>query len=316
MKTVIGVTKTMRNLVVLACICSLCMSVSLQAEEVVSFAKHADGVDVLVGNRLVAEYVHTEEPLGRPFISNVKTLDGIQVTRNYPVTKKDQQDHPHHQGIFHTFSQVNGIDYWHMKGITKHRQMTHAPNAKGNPLGFIAESVYLATDQKTPLLKEVIAYQFVVSELGLLIVVDATITAEANNVVLGSKEEGGLAVRMSSDLRVETGATMLDDQGRNGGRDIWGKQARWVDNSGKKQGQWVGVTLMTHPDNEKLYHWHARDYGLLTANPLGPLNTAPSQTLQLGDSKRFRYGVMIHSHDSPKSYQPDAAQKAYEKIAK
>ena len=137
----------MRNLVVLACMCSLCMSGSLQAEEVVSFAKHADGVDVLVGNRLVAEYVHTEEPLGRPFISNVKTLDGIQVTRNYPVTKKDQQDHPHHQGIFHTFSQVNGIDYWHMKGITKHRQMTHAPNEKGKPLGFIAESVYLATDQ-------------------------------------------------------------------------------------------------------------------------------------------------------------------------
>ena len=306
----------MRNLVVLACICSLCMSVSLQAEEVVSFAKHADGVDVLVGNRLVAEYVHTEEPLGRPFISNVKTLDGIQVTRNYPVTKKDQQDHPHHQGIFHTFSQVNGIDYWHMKGITKHRQMTHAPNEKGKPLGFIAESVYLATDQKTPLLKEVIAYQFVVSELGLLIVVDATITAEANNVVLGSKEEGGLAVRMSSDLRVETGATMVDNQGRSGGRDIWGKQARWVDNSGKKQGKWVGVTLMTHPDNAKLYHWHARDYGLLTANPLGPLNTAPSQTLKLGDSKRFRYGVMIHSHDSPRSYQPAAAQKAYEKIAK
>ncbi len=304
----------MRQIVIRACVLSLCISVSLQAEEVVSFAKQSDGVDVLVGDRLIAEYVHTEEPLGRPFISNIKTLDGIQVTRNYPVTKKDQQDHPHHQGIFHTFSQVNGIDYWHMKGITKHRQLTHEPKGKGKPRGFVAESVYLATDQKTPLLKEVITYQFVVSDLGLLIVVDATITAESNNVVLGSKEEGGLAVRMSSDLRVETGATMVDDQGRNGGSNIWGKQARWVDNSGMKQGKWVGVTLMTHPDNEKLYHWHARDYGLLTANPLGPLNTAPSQTLQKGDSKRFRYGVMIHSHDSQKSYQPAAAQEAYNQL--
>ena len=108
---------------------------------------------------------------------------------------------------------------------------------------------------------------------------------------------------------------MADDQRRQGGSAIWGKAARWVDNSGVKNGRWVGVTLLTHPKNGRLYHWHARDYGLITANPLGPLNTAPDRVLQSGDSLRFLYGVMIHSHDRQQDYRPADAQAVYELLS-
>ncbi|MEC9095295.1 MAG: DUF6807 family protein [Planctomycetota bacterium] len=282
------------------------------AEEAISFESGEDGVDVYFGARKLAEFVHTTSPAGRPFLSNLQTLDGIQVTRNYPVKDGDQSDHPHHQGLFHTFSQVNGIDYWHMRGITKHLRFLREPQV-GTKTGFVVSNAYLAKDLKTSLLSETISYEFVVTELGLLILLDAVIKAEQEGVILGSKEEGGLAVRMSSDLCVETGATMLDDQGRRGGAAIWGKTARWVDNSGVKNGRWVGVTLMTHPGNGRLYHWHARDYGLLTANPLGPLNTAPDRILKAGDSMRFRYAVMVHSSQTREQYSPVAAQAVYQR---
>lgn len=287
----------------------------LQGAEQLSVKQHDNGLDIYAGTVRVAGYVHTEEPLGRPFLCNVRTLDGIQVTRNYPVQQGDQDDHPHHQGIFHTFSQVNGVDYWHMRGVTKQRRFIGDPTVtpSGNAAGFVAENVYLGVEKKTPQLKEVIDYRFLITDLGLLLVVDAVITAEAPEVKLGSKEEGGLAVRMSSDLRVESGASMMDDQGRSGGAAIWGKATRWVDNSGEKKGRWVGITLMTHPANGRLYHWHARDYGLLATNPLGPLNTGPTQVLKQGDSMRFRYGVMVHSSRKRTQYNPAAAQKVYER---
>ena len=300
---------------VLAVMCVVSsVSVDLKAEEAVSFKAVQNGVKILVGKQQVAEFVHTEKPAGRPFISNVKTLDGIQVTRNYPVKAGDQSDHPHHQGIFHTFSQVNGIDYWHMRGITKHVRFVREPQV-GTKTGFVTENSYLDREQKETLLTEVISYEFKVTEMGLLIIVDSVIKATQDGVVLGSKEEGGLAVRMASDLRVDTGAVMADDQGRQGGSAIWGKAARWVDNSGLKNGRWVGVTLLTHPKNGRLYHWHARDYGLITANPLGPLNTAPDRVLQSGDSLRFRYGVMIHSHARHQDYRPAGAQAVYELLS-
>ena len=93
----------------------------LRAEETIKkieLKKTTAGLDTYVTEKkVIAEFSHTQTPQGRPFICNIHTLDGIKVTRNYPITDKDQDDHPHHQGLFHTFSQLNGIDFWHMKGM-------------------------------------------------------------------------------------------------------------------------------------------------------------------------------------------------------
>ena len=186
----------MRILLVL--LVSLVNTSFLFGVEPVSFEKRLDGVDIFVGDLHVAEYVHsdaansastpTRTGVGRPFISNVQTLDGIQVTRNYPVKQGDQNDHPHHQGIFHTFSQVNGTDYWHMRGKTKHVRFVRDPQV-GTKTGFVVENAYLAANEKTVVLKELISYEFVVTKRGLLIAVDAVIESKQDEVILGSKEE-------------------------------------------------------------------------------------------------------------------------------
>ena len=107
------------------------------------------------------------------------------------------------------------------------------------------------------------SYGFHITSEGLLITINAIIEAEAEKVIIGSKEEGGIAIRVASDLRVQKGGKMIDNKGRKGGKAIWGKAARWVDNSGKKKGRWVGATLFASHSDLGVFHWHSRDYGLI-----------------------------------------------------
>jgi hypothetical protein len=54
------------------------------------------------------------------------------------------------------------------------------------------------------------------------------------------------------------------------GAAIWGKPARWVDYFAPIDGKTAGIACFDHPSN--LRHpttWHARDYGLIAANPFG-----------------------------------------------
>lgn len=290
----------------------------LRAEEnikKIELKKTTAGLDICYGEKVIAEFSHTQTPQGRPFICNIHTLDGIKVTRNYPITDKDQDDHPHHQGLFHTFSQLNGIDFWHMKGMAKHRLYT-VPPKDGNPASFSAESVYLDRDGETPLLKETMSYGFHITSEGLLITINAIIEAEAEKVIIGSKEEGGIAIRVASDLRVQKGGKMIDNKGRKGGKAIWGKAARWVDNSGKKKGRWVGATLFASHSDLGVFHWHSRDYGLIAANPFGPLNKAPDRILKKGEKLSFNYGLMVHSHEQASEYSPKKAEGIYLKNLK
>ena len=281
----------------------------------IELKKTTAGLDICYGEKVIAEFSHTQTPQGRPFICNIHTLDGIKVTRNYPITDKDQNDHPHHQGLFHTFSQLNGIDFWHMKGIAKHRLFT-VPPKDGNPASFSAESVYLDRDGETPLLKETMSYGFHITSEGLLITINAIIESEAEKVIIGSKEEGGIAIRVASDLRVQKGGKMIDNKGRKGGKAIWGKAARWVDNSGKKKGRWVGATLFASHSDLGVFHWHSRDYGLIAANPFGPLNKAPDRILKKGEKLSFNYGLMVHSHEQASEYSPKKAEGIYLKNLK
>ncbi len=87
---------------------------------------------------------------------------------------------------------------------------------------------------------------------------------------------------------------MIDNNGRVNGDAIWSKQANWVSYQGVMAGRFVSVMLMAHPDNATGCWWHARDYGLLTANPFGPLNAADGgRTLTVGQPLRLRFAIQV-----------------------
>jgi len=64
--------------------------------------------------------------------------------------------------------------------------------------------------------------------------------------------------------------TILNSRGDKNA-DAWGKRAEWTDYSGPDpSGKTVGIALFDHPSNLRFpTHWHARTYGLMTANRFG-----------------------------------------------
>ena len=50
-----------------------------------SFHKSDDRIVILNGQQSVSEYIFADPHVPRPYLINVKTLDGIQITRNHPV---------------------------------------------------------------------------------------------------------------------------------------------------------------------------------------------------------------------------------------
>ena len=94
---------------------------------------------------------------------------------------------------------------------------------------------------------------------------------------------------------------MVNSQGAEGEKAIWGKPAEWVDYSGMFGDKRVDVAIFDSPTSFR--HpttWHAREYGLFSANPFGareftgdPMKDG-SWTVPAGKSLRFRYRVMIH----------------------
>ena len=145
---------------------------------------------------------------------------------------------------------------------------------------------------------------------------DFEITLHASNgdVHLGDTKEGTLAIRIAETMRLvkstPKGQKPIPGDGHifnsDGVRDgeAWGKHAAWVDYYGPVNGRTVGIAVFDHPSN--LRHpttWHARDYGLLAANPFGahdfegkPKGTG-DYTIPAGKSLTLRYRILLHEGD-------------------
>jgi hypothetical protein len=86
------------------------------------------------------------------------------------------------------------------------------------------------------------------------------------------------------------------------GDEVWSTRAAWCELTGKtSDGEPETIAIIDHPSNPNYpTYWHARDYGLFAANPLGahmfdakaaPLNFS----LDTGKSATFRYLILILS---------------------
>jgi hypothetical protein len=97
---------------------------------------------------------------------------------------------------------------------------------------------------------------------------------------------------------------LINAQGQTAGG-AWGKKSEWVDCSGEVDGTRLGFAIFDHPKN--LRHpttWHARTYGLLTANPFGlsyffgkKSGKNGDYTLEANESVTFRYRIYFHPGD-------------------
>lgn len=296
----------------------------------VVFGQGDGRVAVVIDGMPVAVYCYHDERITRPFFAHVRAPNGVQTTRRHPpIAGHDIADHDtFHPGIWMSFGDINGSDYWRIKARVRHVKFVEPPQNGSGQGGFAVQNHYL--DQNDPskvVCEENARYVFAARPAGYLLMWDTAFSSD-HEFALGDQEEMGLGFRMATPLRVGASGddgvaagsgAIRNSQGRKNEKEVWGETAEWCDYSGVIGEQAVGMTLFCHPGNFRPSWFHARDYGLLEANPFGRQafgkGEKSSVVVKPGEKLRLRYGVLIHS--GPQASPPDlaAAYRDYVSLA-
>lgn len=282
----------------------------------VAFEQREGRVDVAIDGRPVTSFHHGPQ-WPKPFLHPLRSLDGTVVSRGFPLVKVEGEsnDHMWHRGLFYAHGDINGVDFWREQTgdeeqdrklpLPVGRIVCRSPPKTAS--GVESGTLEVDCDLMAPGGKSLgsLRQTFRFSQRDGQVMIDASFTIAADrgtSLRMGDTEEGSFGMRLADAFRQDRGAILTNSDGLVGTENIWGKRARWVDYSTKIDGRSVGVTLVDHPANPKHpTYWHARGYGLCSANPfgehdfLGDKSRDGSLTIAEGESLVFRYRAVIHT---------------------
>jgi hypothetical protein len=298
------------------------------ADGVVEFRPTDGSIAIAVDGEPFATYVYQDKAITRPYFAHVKAPGGVQVTRNHPpVAGVDLPDHAtFHPGVWMAFGDVNGSDYWRLAAPVKFDRMLVEPTGGEGRGHFALRFKY--QDQKNPsetVCTEDFHWTIHATGVGRLMVWDSTFSSD-KKFTFGDQEEMGLGIRVATPIRAERNSKtgmppgngeMISASGARNESEIAGNTFDWCDYRGELDGKLVGVALFPHPENFRPSWFHARDYGMIVANPFGRdafgKGEKSAVTVEPGEKFRLRYGVYVHA--GPRDEKPDIA-RAYETYLK
>lgn len=288
-------------------------------------------VDVFVKNKLFTSYIYDGQT-PKPILYPIHTKSGKTVTRGFPFSPRPNEriDHPHHAGLWLNYGDVNGLDFWNNSYAI--------PDSEKGKYGAIVHQEILDIDEGEGLLRVRALWrspddadlleettQFIFSEVGNTWLIDRTTTLKSfTKVSFKDNKEGMIGIRVARELELPTEVAAvytdaegnmtevkaLNNDGVRGnyfgsegltGNDVWGTRNKWVKLESLIEGDTVSVTIMDHQKNIGYpTYWHARDYGLFAANPLGQaVFSQGKESLNLvmnkGDVITFKYRIMVHN---------------------
>jgi len=288
-------------------------------------------VDVTIGGKPFTSYIWPDT-VKKPVLYPIRDAKGTLVTRGWPMDPRpgERVDHPHHVGLWLNYENVNGIDFWNNSDAIKkedapkmgtivHRRIVTAKSGAHGEL--VAEADWMLHDGST-LLHERTAYTFSGDAASRTIDRTTTLTALERKVSFDDAKDGMLGLRVARQLELpstkpevftdisgrKTDVPKLDNTGITGnyttsegkqGNDAWGTRGRWCLLTGKIGEDTITIGILDHPSNPGYpTYWHARDYGLFAANPLGQKVFSNGKetlgfTLAPNQSVTFRYRILI-----------------------
>jgi Methane oxygenase PmoA len=301
----------------------------------VSVKKNEHRVDILADGKPFTSFIFPSDTvIKKHTLYPIFTANGTEITRGYPMSPRagERVDHPHHVGQWLNYESVNGFDFWNNSnaikdrskyGTIKNTQILQDKSAKEGIL-VVASDWIVADGKGKTVLKETTTFKFTAKGKNRIIDRTTTLTALSDTVLFKDVKDGLFAIRVARELEhpsdkadefvdangIITKVEKLDNSTITGkyrssegieGEAVWSTRAKWMNLSGKIKNEEISVCLIDHPQNINYpTYWHARGYGLFSANPLGqsifkkgqaPLNL----TLAPSKSVTFRFRTVISS---------------------
>ena len=277
--------------------------------EPVTLTPEGDHLRVDVGGQLFTRYMTTGSQ--RPHLYPVIGPSGAGLTRDYPAP--DAGDHPHHSSIWIGHGKVSGVDFWldgEDNGRIVHTGFKDVVSGE-NSASFTTTAQWVNPDGDVVLTDERRHTITAGPDGERSLDIAVTFKAGEDEVVFEDTKEGMMAIRVAPILSIREGKGKIVTSAGKTNKKAWGTKAEWVSYYGADpKGTEVVITMMDHPQN--LRHptpWHARDYGLLGANPFGLHDfervkdnpTLGNHTIPAGGVLTQRYRILLQKG------QPDQA---------
>lgn len=291
-------------------------------------------VEVRIDGDLFTSYIYPDN-IAKPVLYPITTISGKVLSRGFPLQSipGERVDHPHHVGVWMNYGDVNGLDFWnnsearkeedkHKYGSIFHKELKNIQ--EGDESGVLEVINEWKTPDDVVLLVE--QTKFVFSVQGNTIILDRITTLKAldKEVSFKDNKEGMFAIRVTRamELATEKAAVftdahgnptetkVLDNTGVNGnylssegieGKEVWGTRGRWMNLYSTIDEEPVALVIIDHPGNVGYpTYWHARDYGLFAANPLGQSIFTKGEKvldykLAANQEVTFKYRLLVHS---------------------
>jgi hypothetical protein len=289
-------------------------------------------VDVMIGGKLVTSYCWPEN-VYKPVLWPIRTLTGTEISRGFPLKPREgeRNDHIHQVGSWLNYGNVNGFDFWgngstgkksENGGVIRHLGIEQAKGGDGE--GVLSVKGAWQDPSGKEMLEEKTEFHFIADGQYYCIDRITTLTAGNQDISMKDTKEGMFAIRVARQLELpsQEDVPLLDAGGKPGiekamenkgvtgnyrssegitGEAVWGTRAKWMDLFGIIGNEKVSVVICDHPKNPSYpTYWHARGYGLFSANPLGGNDFTKGKeivnfSITAGQSVTFRYRIIITS---------------------
>ena len=289
----------------------------------------------MIGGKAFTTY-YFDPAIAKAYLQPLRSAQGTIVTRGYPIGEVVPEEHwhesslePHQRPLYFSHGDIDGLDFWGEQGFQKfYRGEAEHPYGRmvlrevkemrsGETSGTVQAVFDLVDPNNRPIASEVQTFTFSGDDESRTIDCEFIIRANYGPVDFGDTKEGTFAIRVAPELNVPPGH-MVNSNGAEGEKSIWGKRANWVDYYGTVSREPVGIAIFDSPQSFRHpTYWHARAYGLFAANPFGlsyftkNLQQNGSWSVRQGESLLFRYRVLIHHGD----YRQANVAAAYEHYA-
>jgi hypothetical protein len=312
----------------------------VKAEKRIKLVRNDDEkkVDVFIDSIFFTAYLYPES-IKKPVLFPLNTASGKTLTRGFPLASRpwERVDHPHHVGMWLNHGDTDGLDFWNNSdsipanrkpgyGTIFHRSIKEIKN--GDDFGYLEVRCEWERPDGRIILDEHTKYYFRGGDNVRIIDRITTLTATDLNVLFKDSKEGmmGIRVNRAMELPEDNIIEVLDKNmvpvkvnAKEGNRSrghylnsegiegdtVWGQRANWVRLGTDIDGEDVGIIIMDHPGNPNHpTHWHARGYGLFSANPFGSqAYTDGKETfnffLPVNESVTLKYRIYIYNETEP-----------------